>query len=442
MVDADEAAARVDTLLDEIDALGDARARQLARDLVAAVTTLQGLVVARMLDVLQQQEWPTAQVPGADGSGAGVVHRLAADPLVSSLLALHGLHPLPVAARVEAALDTVRPAVADGDVRVLALDEAAGTVRVRLLSGSPLMGSIERRVRSVLAAAAPELTEVVLEGPAVGPLVVPPGGGRPVPMGAAPTAPTATAAADAATAAAAADPLLAAPAAGPATAATADPATAAAAADPPLAAPPGVPVRLRRRPSLMTASEDDPRCDLCASPTGPGHAHLVDLQDRRVLCACRPCALLFSPDGAGGVRYRTVPDRVVAIDGVLDEVDWDALDIPVSVAFFLRNSVLGRVVACYPGPAGATESLLPLDTFATVEARHPVLGELAPDVEGLLVRRSDTGVEAFIVPITSCYELVGTLRRCWRGLDGGSEARRAVDRFFGGLADRSVRVPA
>jgi hypothetical protein len=34
------------------------------------------------------------------------------------------------------------------------------------------------------------------------------------------------------------------------------------------------------------------------------------------------------------------------------------------------------------------------------------------------------------VPIDACYELVGLLRRTWRGFDGGQEARQAMDEFF------------
>ena len=38
--------------------------------------------------------------------------------------------------------------------------------------------------------------------------------------------------------------------------------------------------------------------------------------------------------------------------------------------------------------------------------------------------------EAFLVPIDICYELVGHLRRLWRGFDGGQDVRRALDAFF------------
>jgi hypothetical protein len=129
------------------------------------------------------------------------------------------------------------------------------------------------------------------------------------------------------------------------------------------------------------------RCELCADPIGDEHGHLVDLQVRQLLCACRGCHLLFAADGAGGTRYRAVPDRYLALDGLeLTAAQWDALQIPVSVAFFFVNSSLQRVAAFYPGPAGATESLLALDSWESIAAAHPALQAMLPDVEALLVR--------------------------------------------------------
>ena len=41
------------------------------------------------------------------------------------------------------------------------------------------------------------------------------------------------------------------------------------------------------------------------------------------------------------------------------------------------------------------------------------------------------------MPIDTCYELVGRLRLLWRGFDGGSEVRQAMDEFFAAVADRA-----
>jgi len=150
-------------------------------------------------------------------------------------------------------------------------------------------------------------------------------------------------------------------------------------------------------------------------------------------CACRGCHLLFVSEGAGGGRLRAVPDRYMAFPGPrLSPSQWDDLQIPVGVAFFFFNSALGRVVAFYPSPAGATESELSLDKWAEVVAANPGLETLKPDVEAFLVRsRADrSGTECYLVPIDLCYELVGQLRRLWRGFDGGREAHEQLDLIF------------
>jgi hypothetical protein len=175
------------------------------------------------------------------------------------------------------------------------------------------------------------------------------------------------------------------------------------------------------------------RCEVCSERIPEEHNHVVDLQARNLMCACRGCYLLFTSDGAGGAHYRAVPERYVVLSGFeLSPSQWESLQIPVGIAFFFLNSSIERVAAFYPGPAGATESELPLDTFDEVFAASPELRDLQPDTEAFLVRagagRSDA--ECFIVPIDACYELVGHLRRLWRGFDGGSQAHHAMDSFF------------
>lgn len=197
----------------------------------------------------------------------------------------------------------------------------------------------------------------------------------------------------------------------------------------------GVLRRVRDAPSAPRPRAGE-RCDLCHEELPDEHRHLVDLHQRMLMCSCRGCHLLFTQPGSGGGHFKAVPDRFLAFPGFkLSPSLWDALQIPVSVAFFFVNSELGRVCAFYPGPAGATESLLSLETWEEVVAANPELATLEPDVEAFLVRVSrhggGAGAESFGVPIDACYELVGHLRRLWRGFDGGGEAHQALEDFFG-----------
>jgi hypothetical protein len=201
----------------------------------------------------------------------------------------------------------------------------------------------------------------------------------------------------------------------------------------PTSDPLGVLQRIRDAPARPRPGE---RCDMCTELIPERHEHVVTIESRSLLCTCRGCWLLFTPEGAGGGRYRAVPDRYVALEDLtLSGGTWDAFQIPVSAAFFFHNSSLGRVAAFYPGPAGATESLLSLDAWAELAAANPILETLIPDVEALLVRVGDHH-DAFVVPIDACYELVGHLRRLWRGFDGGREARDALDGFFADVRGR------
>jgi len=187
------------------------------------------------------------------------------------------------------------------------------------------------------------------------------------------------------------------------------------------------------------------RCEMCAEPILEEHQHVVNLESRALMCTCRGCYLLFSDERAE-LRYRAVPERYLRFDDFeLAHREWDELQIPVGLAFLFRNSVQDRFVAFYPGPAGATESELPLDAWERILAANPRLGNLRADVEALLVRGGERGsgsMSCYLVPIDACYELVGRLRMLWRGFDGGQQARAALEEFFDSVEQRSRPAPA
>lgn len=207
----------------------------------------------------------------------------------------------------------------------------------------------------------------------------------------------------------------------------------------------GAAVRTPTRPDRLAGPvpgrDIDPeqeRCELCAQPIPAEHQHLLDLERRELLCGCRACALLFDRREAGGGRYRLVPDRVLLVaDFELDDLRWQGLRIPVDMAFFFSSSAVGRVAAFYPGPMGATESLLELADWAEIEAQNPVLASMEPDVEALLVNRAAGARDHWLVPVDQAYALVGLFRTSWRGLAGGEEVWAEIARFFDGLRDRA-----
>ncbi len=180
-------------------------------------------------------------------------------------------------------------------------------------------------------------------------------------------------------------------------------------------------------------------CEFCAEPLRDEHSHVVNVETRSLMCTCRGCWFLFAPDGAAGGKYRAVPeDTTFDPDFQLSDGQWEALQIPVAMAFFFHQTDLGRAVAFYPSPAGATESLLPLDTWDEIVAANPMLRSMLPDVQALLVfRPRNADKRCYVVPIDACYQLVGLIRRYWKGFDGGEEAWREIEAFFARLTERS-----
>lgn len=170
-------------------------------------------------------------------------------------------------------------------------------------------------------------------------------------------------------------------------------------------------------------------CELCAAPLTATHQHLLEVDKRRVACACDACAILFA--GHAQQRYKRIPRDVRLLrDFQMDDAEWESLLIPINLAFFVQSSVAGRVLAQYPSPGGVMESTLDLEYWEQVVARNPVLKQMEADVEALLVNRTVTPPQYYRAPIDQCFRLVGVLRTHWRGLSGGEEVWREIAKFF------------
>jgi hypothetical protein len=183
---------------------------------------------------------------------------------------------------------------------------------------------------------------------------------------------------------------------------------------------------------------------MCSKEVTAVHQHLLDPVTRKLICACDACAILFNSQGQ--TKYKRVPRRVRFLANFrMTDSQWDGLMMPINMAFFFRSTPQGKVIALYPSPAGATESLLPLDTWDEIEGENPVLREMEADVEALLVNRIGhsrgfSESEYYLVPIDECFKLVGLIRSRWQGFSGGAEVWREIGQFFGELKDRSPRV--
>ncbi len=145
--------ARVEALLEQIGETGGAQAAGRAEELVRVLVEYYGEGLARTVELV----------------GPDAVRGLATDPLVSSLLVLHGLHPLDVDTRIEQALDHVRPYLGShaGGVAFLGVDEH-DVAHLRLdgsCQGCPSSDvTVRMTIEEALLAAAPELLGIEVDG--------------------------------------------------------------------------------------------------------------------------------------------------------------------------------------------------------------------------------------------------------------------------------------
>lgn len=190
-----------------------------------------------------------------------------------------------------------------------------------------------------------------------------------------------------------------------------------------------------------SASRPVEQCELCSAGLAHEHPHLVELTSRQILCACDACATLF--DGMERSKYKRVSRRVLYLaDFEMTDGQWESLLIPINMAFFFGSSIEGRVIAMYPSPAGAVESLLPLEAWNEIAASNRALSRLKPDIEALLVNRVGHAHEMgradyYIAPIDECYKLVGLIRANWKGLSGGADVWLEIARFFSDLRSKA-----
>ena len=158
MADARQVGARVEELLGILQSEGGEATARAAEELVRLLLGLYGDGLSHIMAALREE-----------AAGAAVLDRLLADPLVESLLLLHDLHPLDVDTRIQRALDHVRPYLGShaGGVTYLGVTEE-GVAQLRLegsCDGCPSSTvTVQLAIKGAIEDAAPEVTEVVVEG--------------------------------------------------------------------------------------------------------------------------------------------------------------------------------------------------------------------------------------------------------------------------------------
>jgi len=186
-------------------------------------------------------------------------------------------------------------------------------------------------------------------------------------------------------------------------------------------------------------------CDGCRAPLARQHAHRLLLRgssaDRKLECVCVACAAAEAP----GSPWKRVPRRCAAVlDLDAADIEWEALGVPIRLAFFVVTGGDARPLAFFPSPAGAIELAPSQDAWNRMRAKSAAVRRMETDVEALLVHhaRGEGGGDRaggaivghqYVVSIDVGYHLVGLVRAHWRGFEGGPQVWKRIDAMLAEL---------
>lgn len=149
---------KIEELIGTIESLPDPEARANAVALVQALMDFHGEALDRLMEIVASQ----------GEAGYSIFDKFSGDELVSNLLLLYGLHPLPLEMRVLNALEKVKPYLAShgGDVELLGISE--GVVQLRLqgtCKGCPSSAeTLKLAIEAAIYEAAPDVVSIQAEG--------------------------------------------------------------------------------------------------------------------------------------------------------------------------------------------------------------------------------------------------------------------------------------
>ena len=173
-------------------------------------------------------------------------------------------------------------------------------------------------------------------------------------------------------------------------------------------------------------------CELCPIGIGVNHRHLLNLEERRIVCVCETCWSMRS----GDAEFRPTGGRVLWLeDFTMPEELWAAFQIPIGLAMIMRSGLDDEMVTLYPSPAGVTEAELDALAWTRMTTDNPLLHDLVPDTEALIINRLANPPQHVIAPLDDCYRLVGMIKSRWSGISGGPELSATVAEFFDGLRE-------
>ena len=142
---------RIEGLVQKLESVADPDLKRTAKELMESLMELHGAGLERILEIV---------------SGANLVHLLAGDALVGSLLVLYGLHPDDFETRVRRGLDKVRPLLRSHGARIEVIAISETLVHVKIIGAGS--SDLDTAVREAVIETAPDAAGVVIEGKPAG----------------------------------------------------------------------------------------------------------------------------------------------------------------------------------------------------------------------------------------------------------------------------------
>jgi hypothetical protein len=155
MIDENKLQQRMQRIGDLVSQL-DSREAARSRELLESVMDLHGEALDRVIQRLRQ----------AGEAGQAVIESLAADPVVSSVLLLYGLHPLDLETRVRGAVEKIGPTLRSYGVyaELASIDEGKVRIRFRGVDSAFTARVVKSALEEELYAAAPDAVSLIVLG--------------------------------------------------------------------------------------------------------------------------------------------------------------------------------------------------------------------------------------------------------------------------------------
>jgi Fe-S cluster biogenesis protein NfuA len=145
-------------LIAQFDELPDGATKTAARDLVQLLMDVHGRGLERVMEI----------VFDSGDSGQKIIDRLGQDSIVGNLLLLYSLHPDGLEARIQSALDRMRPRLRKLACTIELENVQEGAVQVRLATSGHSCGSSTKDLRSIVEDGmfefAPDVTSLEILG--------------------------------------------------------------------------------------------------------------------------------------------------------------------------------------------------------------------------------------------------------------------------------------